>query len=113
MRAKAKAIHYDAFDRQYAVAARTLLGISGALLSIIGFVLAAGGLLSSVDDSTLYALVGFGLIVAGALIAKRNRAGAWTYTALMAATFGIGLSFAAPPAAGTHFLNADMKGAAQ
>jgi hypothetical protein len=89
MRTRARAINHDASDRHYAVAAaRTLLGISGALISIIGFV----------------------LIVSGAVIAKHNRAGAWTYTALIAATFGLGLSFVGLPAAGNQFFNADAKG---
>lgn len=84
----AKAAHFqrDKSSRQYAVAVRTVLGFSGALLSIAGIALTAGGLLSTFDGSAFWMLTGLGLIVSGALIAKRNRAGAWTYTTVCAAT---------------------------
>jgi quinoprotein glucose dehydrogenase len=88
MRAAAKAAHFrrDTSPRHYAVAARTVLGFSGALLSTAGIVLAAGGLLSPFDGSAFYAVTGVGLAISGALLAKRNRAGAWTYLAVFAAT---------------------------
>ena len=69
-----------------AMTVRTLLGVAGVLLSIVGFVLAAGGLLSTFNGSAFYVLMGLGLIVSGALIAKRQRAGAWTYTAVLGGT---------------------------
>jgi glucose dehydrogenase len=88
MRSVANAVRFqrDKSDRQRQVAARTVLGFSGALLSIIGIVLAAGGLMSPFDGSAFYALTGFGLAISGALVAKRNRAGAWTFMAVFAAT---------------------------
>jgi glucose dehydrogenase len=102
-------------DRQYGRALRALFAVSGALLSIIGFVLAAGGLMSTFGGSSFYALAGLALIVVGAFVAKRNRAGAWTYTALMAATFGLGISFVAGglhsvSPASAHSLNNDTTG---
>jgi hypothetical protein len=103
-------------DQRFTMAARTLLGIAGALVSIMGLVLAAGGLLSGNDESTLCPLAGLGLFVLGALVAKRNCAGAWTYTLLMAATFGLGTAFAGggslidTGAGAVHFPNAGTKG---
>jgi quinoprotein glucose dehydrogenase len=72
--------------RQLEVAVRTVLGFSGALISIAGIVLTAGGLMSPFDGSAFYAVAGLGLAISGALIAKRNRAGAWTYLAVFALT---------------------------
>jgi hypothetical protein len=97
MRTRANAEHRGEhlMDRGSGRVVRALLGVSGAVLSIVGFVLAAGGLMSPLDGSSFYAVAGVALIVAGAFVAKLNGAGAWTYTALMAATFGLGFSFAA------------------
>lgn len=88
MRAVAKAARFrrDKSARQFEIAARTILGFSGAFLSIAGIVLAAGGLMSSFDGSAFYAVAGLGLTISGALIAKRHRAGAWTYLAVFAVT---------------------------
>ena len=88
MRAVAKAARFrrDRSARQFEVAARTILGVSGAFLSIAGIVLTAGGLVSPFDGSAFYVVAGLGLTVSGALIAKRNRAGAWTYLAVFAVT---------------------------
>jgi glucose dehydrogenase len=72
--------------RQYTIAKRTVLGFSGALVSTAGIVLTAGGLMSPFDGSVFYAVIGVGLTVSGALLAKRNRAGAWTYLGVFAAT---------------------------
>jgi len=72
--------------RRYAIAKRTVLGFSGALISTAGIVLTAGGLMSASYGSVFYAVVGAGLTISGALLAKRNRAGAWTYLAVFAAT---------------------------
>jgi hypothetical protein len=120
MRAKPNAVSCgeQPADRQYARARRALFGVSGALLSIIGFMLMAGGLLSTADGSSFNALAGLALIVAGAFIAKRNRAGAWTYTTLMAATFGLGISFIAgglhsESTASAHSLNSNTMGGRQ
>jgi len=84
--ANAVSLQRDKSARQRQVAARTVLGFSGALLSIVGIVLATGGLMSASDGSAFYALTGLGLAISGALVAKRNRAGAWTYMAVFAAT---------------------------
>ncbi len=88
MRSVANAVRFqrDKSARQRQVAARTVLGFSGALLSVVGIVLAAGGLMSPFDGSAFYTLTGLGLAISGALVAKRNRAGAWTYMAVFAAT---------------------------
>lgn len=88
MRAVARAgrVHRKQSARQFEVAARTVLGFSGAFLSIAGIILTAGGLMSAFDGSAFYAVTGMGLTIAGALIAKRNRAGAWTYLAVIAVT---------------------------
>ena len=88
MRAAAKAARFqrDKSARQFEVAARTVLGFSGAFLSIAGIVLMAGGLMSPFDGSAFYVVAGLGLTISGALIAKRNRAGAWTYLAVFAVT---------------------------
>jgi glucose dehydrogenase len=72
--------------RQRQAAARAVLGFSGALLSMVGIVLATGGIMSASDGSAFYALTGLGLAISGALVAKRNRAGAWTYMAVFVAT---------------------------
>jgi glucose dehydrogenase len=66
-------------------AVRTALGISGVLFALLGAVLAVGGLLSA-NGSVFAVLVGLGLIVSGALVARRQRAGAWTYMVVFAAT---------------------------
>ena len=88
MRAAARAVRFrqDSSPRHQALAARTALGFSGAILSIAGIILAAGGLMSPFDGSAFYAVTGVGLAVSGALLAKRNRAGAWTYLAVFAVT---------------------------
>ena len=76
----------DTSARRFEAAARAVLGFSGALLSIAGLILAAGGLISAFDGSAFYAVTGVGLTLSGALIAKRHRAGAWTYLAVFAVT---------------------------
>ena len=72
-------------ERHYEKATRTALAISGALTSVLGFVLAAGGYLSA-NGSAFHMVVGLILIFTGALVAKRNRAGAWTYLTVFVAT---------------------------
>jgi glucose dehydrogenase len=84
--AKAARIRRDKSAKQFEIAARTVLGFSGAFLSIAGIVVAAGGLMSTFDGSAFYAVTGLGLTVSGTLIAKRNRAGAWTYLGVFAVT---------------------------
>ena len=84
--AKARRFHRETAARQFEIAARTVLGFSGAFMSIAGIVLAAGGLMSAFDGSVFYTVTGLGLTISGALIAKRNRAGAWTYLGVFAVT---------------------------
>ena len=62
-----------------------MLTLSGGLVLILGAVLTIGGHLL-VEDSSYCALAGAGLMLAGALIAKRNRAGAWAFMAVFAIT---------------------------
>jgi len=83
----AKSVNYrqKVSDRHFDRAARTALAISGALFSLIGFVLALGGYLSP-DGSAFDVLAGLGLIVSGALVSRRHRAGAWTYMLVFAGT---------------------------
>ena len=87
MRAVAKIVQHrrNASDRRFDQAARTVLAISGALFSLVGFVLAVGGYLSP-QGSAFDVLAGLGLIVSGALVARRHRAGAWTYMLVFAGT---------------------------
>lgn len=87
MRAAAKAVKYgrNASDRHYDQAARTALAIAGAFFSLVGLVLAAGGYLS-VNGSAFHILAGLGLIVSGALVARRHPAGACTYMLVFAGT---------------------------
>ena len=87
MRGVAKAVQYrrKVSDRHYDRARRTVLSISGAMLSLLGLVLAAGGYLSS-NGSAFHIFVGLALIVSGALVARRRRAGAWTYMLVFAGT---------------------------
>ena len=87
MRAVANTVQYRriAPDRHFDRAARTVLAISGALFSLVGFVLAVGGYLSP-EGSAFHVLAGLGLIVSGALVARRHRAGAWIYLLVFAVT---------------------------
>ena len=87
MRATAKTVQIrSASDRDFDRAARTVLAISGAVFSLIGFVLAIGGYLSVQDGSAFYMLAGLGLIGSGVMVARRHRAGAWTYMLVFAGT---------------------------
>ena len=87
MRAVAQAAQYrrNASDRHFDRAAGTVLAIAGTMLSLLGFVLAAGGYLSS-NGSAFHILAGLALIVSGVLVARRRRAGAWTYMVVFAGT---------------------------
>jgi glucose dehydrogenase len=66
-------------------ARNTVLAIAGALFTLIGVVLAIGGCLSP-EGSAFHMLAGLGLIVSGALVARRYRVGAWTYMLVFAGT---------------------------
>ena len=72
-------------ERDHDRAARAVLAMSGALFSLVGLVLAIGGFVSP-DGSAFHMLAGLGLIVSGALVARRHRAGAWTYMLVVATT---------------------------
>ena len=65
---------------------RSLLAICGSLIALFGVVLAAMGAFSSLDSASFLQFAGSGLILSGALLAKRHAAGAWTYMAVFAAT---------------------------
>ena len=87
MRATAQTLHHarKAPNRHVDRAARTALAISGALFSLVGFVLMVGGYLSP-DGTAFHVLAGLGLIVSGALVSHRHPAGAWTYMLVFAGT---------------------------
>ena len=86
MRSAAKAMkHRRIASDRYDQAARTVLAIAGAMFSLVGFVLTAGGYLS-LNGSAFHILAGLGLIVSGALVARRHPAGAWTYMLVFAGT---------------------------
>lgn len=94
MRAIAKAMPYrpNASDRHYDQAVRTVLAIAGAMFSLAGVLLAVGGYLSAFNGSAFHILAGLGLIVSGALVARRHPAGAWTYMLVFAGTVSWALS---------------------
>lgn len=87
MTSAAKAVHYqrNVVDRHFDQAARTALAISGALFSLVGFALVLGGYLSP-NGTAFHLLAGLGLIVSGALVSRRHRAGAWTYMLVFVGT---------------------------
>jgi glucose dehydrogenase len=63
-------------------AVRTVLAFAGAMLSLVGAILAVGGYRSAMSGSAFYMFVGAALIVSGILMARRHQAGAWTYMAV-------------------------------
>ena len=65
---------------------RSILAICGSLIALLGVVLTSIGAFSSMDSGSFLQLAGCGLILSGALLAKRHVAGAWTYMAVFAAT---------------------------
>ena len=67
-----------ASERHHERAARTVLAASGVLFSVIGAVLTVDGYLS-INGSAFHIFAGLMLILSGALIARRQRAGALTY----------------------------------
>ena len=87
MRGVARAVPYQkkVSDRRFDRAARAALAISGALFTLVGFVLALGGYLSP-KGSAFHLLAGMGLIVSGLLVSRRHRAGAWTYMVVFLGT---------------------------
>ena len=75
--ARAVQFRVDNSAAHRALAVRTVLAIAGALMSLLGIVLAAGGLLSPYDGSAFCIFAGVGLFVSGVLVALRRRTGAW------------------------------------
>lgn len=78
--------HSYVSGHQHAVAARALLAISGGLILFLGGTLLLIGRVLLVDRSNYCTLAGCGLILAGDLIAKRRREGAWVFIAVFAIT---------------------------
>jgi hypothetical protein len=74
--ARSLAYRPPAAVHHWALAGQCLLALSGALLSLIGLILACGGLLSTFDGSAFDILAGLGLTVGGLFIARRSCAGA-------------------------------------
>lgn len=72
-------------ERQHLAAAEALLAISGSLISLLGGMLVIGGGLLA-DRSDYCMLAGAGLTLAGMLIAKRRREGAWLFMPVWALT---------------------------
>jgi DNA-binding MarR family transcriptional regulator len=68
-------------------AGRVALADSGALSSVVKFVLAVGGDLSP-EGSALDLFAGLGLIVSGFLLSLSHRAGKWIYTPIFAGAAG-------------------------
>jgi quinoprotein glucose dehydrogenase len=86
MKATAKSVERrKVYDRHFDHAARAALAISGVLFSLVGLVLVLGGYFCP-GGSAFDVLAGLGLIISGALVARRHRAGAWTYMLVFAAT---------------------------
>ena len=65
---------------------RSVLAICGSLIALFGVLIAIVGAFSSLDSGTFLQLAGCGLVLSGALLARRHVAGAWTYLAVFAAT---------------------------
>jgi len=91
MASRARTHRRDPSQGHYAQAVRVVLGISGVMLVLLGAVLATGGLLSPVNGSAFYGLAGLTLMVAGALVANRRRAGAWALTLVFVGTLTFAL----------------------
>ena len=89
--AKAMPNFGNAPDRHHDLAVRTILAIAGALFSLAGLTLALGSYWLGFDSAAFYILIGLGLVVSGALVARRHVAGAWTYMVVFAATVGLAL----------------------
>ena len=76
-------------ERHNTLAARTLLVIAGQLTKLLGVVLAIAGFAHRVP---YHALAGLGLILAGALIGKANRAGTWAFMLVIVVTLAWSLA---------------------
>ena len=65
---------------------RFVLAICGSLIALAGVVVTTIGAFSSLDSGSFLQFAGCGLVLSGALLAKRHVAGAWTYMAVFAST---------------------------
>jgi glucose dehydrogenase len=72
--------------RHHSATLRSILGICGSMIALLGVVLAMASASTDLDGGDFFLFAGFGLIASGALLAKRHAAGAWTYMAVFAAT---------------------------
>lgn len=64
-----------------------LLWIVGGLVALIGILMIiGGGWLAAIGGSWYYLLAGVGMVIAGFLLARRRRAGAWWFVAVFVAT---------------------------
>ena len=73
-------------ERHRSAAAGFALSLAGSLIASLGAGLAIGAAFSSFEASSFMMLAGFGLVVSGALLARRHPAGAWAYLAVFALT---------------------------
>lgn len=64
---------------------RAVLAVGGSMISLFGVGVAIASY-SLAESGDFFLFAGFGLIVSGALLAKRHVAGAWAYMAVFAAT---------------------------
>jgi glucose dehydrogenase len=77
-------------SRSHDDAAHAILAIAGLVFALSGVCLAIAG--STWSASSFHLFAGSGLIVSGALLAKRKVAGAWTFLGVFAATAAWSLS---------------------
>lgn len=81
--------------RRRARAAHPVLAVGGSMISLFGVGLAIMSF-SALDGGDFFLIASLGLIASGALLAKRNAAGVWTYMGVFLATLiwslhGVGL----------------------
>lgn len=67
------------------LAERSLLGIAGSLFAIVGAGLATASTFVG-GDSTFFVMIGFGLMIAGVLLARGVKAGGWAYGLVVVTT---------------------------
>lgn len=67
-------------------AVRTVSALCGIMLAVTGALLAVYGYVSPLEAPPFSIFAGFGLIVAGGLVARRNRLGLWSYGLMFAGT---------------------------
>lgn len=72
--------------RRSPTGAQSVLAICGSLIALFGIVLMIVSDSLSLENSLYLLFAGFGLVLSGALLAKRHVAGAWAYLAAFAAT---------------------------